>query len=383
MAIDEQNIKVENDAITEGQGVKVENSFNIEIKAPVDDELSIDSENPVQNKVVTEALMGKQEKLPSKVGQAGKVLKVSQDETEEEWGEPTLPESPTFKQVTIADEGYAEDGYGIKFNVSGESSLKGLMLGVDRVNGESGLYGDDEELIATIKQDENETVYDYGNGALKVTDTYDGMPVVSVNSHLHLGTVTKLNDYGLFNENQELIAGYDGGAFKYANGLIVAAKDAVYQVVYVPGLIIGNELGAANTYGLYLDIGDEIIADFNRSTQEYRYANGMITAEEQYKTAAIDPGVGQAIRLQEDGYTSLFANQVIDLNAPIIELAGNLWLRNVTTANRPSDAGTGSMIFDTDLGKPIFWNGTKWIDAMGNNVGSGSSYDIEIDGGTF
>ena len=40
-----------------------------------------------------------------------------------------------------------------------------------------------------------------------------------------------------------------------------------------------------------------------------------------------------------------------------------------TTANRPQYPYSGMMFFDTTLGKPIFWNGTAWIDANGETVG--------------
>jgi len=38
------------------------------------------------------------------------------------------------------------------------------------------------------------------------------------------------------------------------------------------------------------------------------------------------------------------------------------------TAGRPLDVPVGFMGFDTDLGLPIWWNGTDWIDAYGNIV---------------
>lgn len=41
-----------------------------------------------------------------------------------------------------------------------------------------------------------------------------------------------------------------------------------------------------------------------------------------------------------------------------------------TTATRPASATltTGSQIYDTTLGKPIWWNGTVWKDAAGTTV---------------
>jgi hypothetical protein len=36
-----------------------------------------------------------------------------------------------------------------------------------------------------------------------------------------------------------------------------------------------------------------------------------------------------------------------------------------TTAERPTVTLIGFIYFDTDLGKPVWWTGTKWVDAAG------------------
>ena len=38
------------------------------------------------------------------------------------------------------------------------------------------------------------------------------------------------------------------------------------------------------------------------------------------------------------------------------------------TASRPTTPPTGGQYFDTDLGQPIWWNGTEWVDAMGGSL---------------
>lgn len=48
--------------------------------------------------------------------------------------------------------------------------------------------------------------------------------------------------------------------------------------------------------------------------------------------------------------------------------------RNGTTHQRPNNQlddtweSIGFQYFDTTLGKPIWWNGTGWVDATGSNV---------------
>lgn len=45
------------------------------------------------------------------------------------------------------------------------------------------------------------------------------------------------------------------------------------------------------------------------------------------------------------------------------------WFKPYPTAERPDPTGrTGQGIFDTDLGKPIWSNGTDWVDATGTVV---------------
>lgn len=40
----------------------------------------------------------------------------------------------------------------------------------------------------------------------------------------------------------------------------------------------------------------------------------------------------------------------------------------LATASRPSGVGAGARIFDSTLGKPVWWNGTAWVDATGTAV---------------
>ena len=39
-----------------------------------------------------------------------------------------------------------------------------------------------------------------------------------------------------------------------------------------------------------------------------------------------------------------------------------------STSNRPTNAESGSMWFDSTLGKPIWKNGSNWVDASGTTV---------------
>lgn len=39
---------------------------------------------------------------------------------------------------------------------------------------------------------------------------------------------------------------------------------------------------------------------------------------------------------------------------------------NGTTANRPVSSVTGQRYFDTTIGRPVYWNGSTWIDGAGS-----------------
>lgn len=46
---------------------------------------------------------------------------------------------------------------------------------------------------------------------------------------------------------------------------------------------------------------------------------------------------------------------------------GDVYLEGVTS-NRPNSPNKGTIYFDTTLNKPIWWTGTKWVDATGTDV---------------
>lgn len=59
--------------------------------------------------------------------------------------------------------------------------------------------------------------------------------------------------------------------------------------------------------------------------------------------------------------------KVINLNVDRIFLSGT-WFDSGITSNRPTNVLVGFQYFDTTVNKPIFWDGSKWIDATGATV---------------
>lgn len=45
-----------------------------------------------------------------------------------------------------------------------------------------------------------------------------------------------------------------------------------------------------------------------------------------------------------------------------------VWRRGGPTAQRPTNPRLYEQYFDTDLGRPIWWDGNKWVDASGQAV---------------
>jgi hypothetical protein len=48
--------------------------------------------------------------------------------------------------------------------------------------------------------------------------------------------------------------------------------------------------------------------------------------------------------------------------------AGYRVIRVCLSAARPAEPLTGEHFFDSNLGKPIWWSGTAWVDAAGTEV---------------
>ena len=84
---------------------------------------------------------------------------------------------------------------------------------------------------------------------------------------------------------------------------------------------------------------------------------------------------GQPLWSQDLQAQAYYVQRDVNVNTGV-EYAINKWVwgptRSVTTAERNNidysnnfKAFVGSCVFDTDLGKPVWWNKTKWVDATG------------------
>lgn len=79
------------------------------------------------------------------------------------------------------------------------------------------------------------------------------------------------------------------------------------------------------------------------------------------------------IKTDYSWYLGATINEILDAVLGTYEVAG---ATNGTFANRPTSPNVGQMYFATDKtatggsnqGIPIWWNGTNWVDAIGNTV---------------
>lgn len=72
------------------------------------------------------------------------------------------------------------------------------------------------------------------------------------------------------------------------------------------------------------------------------------------------------IYLQSSGFT---ARKITDTPTDALQAVPRGYVTmNGNTANRPKSSVVGQSYYDTQIGKPVWWNGTTFKDATGNTV---------------
>ena len=93
-----------------------------------------------------------------------------------------------------------------------------------------------------------------------------------------------------------------------------------------------------------------------------------------YNGTALNPAPPNLPVSAPENYTPQFENQILNVLRLYFNQLNNFSQAtatpdNGTTANRPTiKLQTGQIYFDTTLGYPIWWNGTKWVNASGTAV---------------
>ena len=83
-------------------------------------------------------------------------------------------------------------------------------------------------------------------------------------------------------------------------------------------------------------------------------------------TGGVDVGYGWRVDLTE----FYFKDNAGAKTCTIARLTGRAWFAEFVapsgaTLSRPAAPVTGSMFFDTTIGKPVWWTGAGWVDASG------------------
>jgi len=110
--------------------------------------------------------------------------------------------------------------------------------------------------------------------------------------------------------------------------------------------IANNSNGRVTTFGILHDLNTSA---FNDGDALYSSSTGTLTTS----------------------VTSSFVGYVLNSNTgdgTVLALPRSRDQLDGTTAARPTTVSIGTMYLDTTLNKPIWWNGTVWIDATGATV---------------
>jgi hypothetical protein len=99
-----------------------------------------------------------------------------------------------------------------------------------------------------------------------------------------------------------------------------------------------------------------------------------IPVYQSYNGLPINPSPPNLPVVAPQTYSAEFENQILNVLRLYFNQLNNYTQATATpdygtTANRPkAPLQTGQQFFDTTLGYPIWWAGTKWVNASGTSV---------------
>lgn len=136
-------------------------------------------------------------------------------------------------------------------------------------------------------------------------------------------------------------------------------------------IMFNNSDNSINTKGSFLLNNKVILGEFIGWNPNKLYLN--IYSNSGVESISYSEGIriGGSVQVREGDITPTSSNQNIGTgnskwNNGIFN--GVVKVGYGSTSNRPTDAESGSMWFDSTLGKPIWKNGSNWVDASGARV---------------
>lgn len=230
----------------------------------------------------------------------------------------------------------------------------------ERRRGSDGIGGNENDIPLTTSP----TLADYTATLYELADTYN---CVVLDFQERWGDFTAANTAGLMADDYHPS---DRGNWDYAH--------AVYESVFQYGTTAEVLTDNKRIWKAPQTFGDPASGSLSRFMVGSFEQNGSVFPDHPYYLATAGgnvytaaPGTGKFMMFRSDMMVSAGTKwKGENANLPAGDFDAFIRVKGYTTATRPTaaNAGVGGHCFDTTLGKPIWSNGTNWVDATGTVV---------------
>lgn len=131
--------------------------------------------------------------------------------------------------------------------------------------------------------------------------------------------------------------------------------------------VIEHDQARSVQYGNNISSGEEFALQMNAAENEHIHISLLEGGSRNWLLQSRHTGTLRLFNDQngEPALDISGTNSAFDFNQNTSE---NVVWESDTTANRPSGPAVGQRYFDTDLGQPIWYDGSNWVDAQGTSV---------------
>lgn len=126
---------------------------------------------------------------------------------------------------------------------------------------------------------------------------------------------------------------------------------------------------------IYATDGDRLIAGYDDNNERFSFADGIILIDNYDVAVEYNLDVYGSVLMETHDGASLRMSDIIELEGEEVVIScstffndGVVGLPTYSTLDRPAESVDGAIIYDTTLGLPIVWNGTKWIKFDGTDA---------------
>lgn len=202
----------------------------------------------------------------------------------------------------------------------------------------------------------------------KINDAVDGGLRKKYYGHLDSGyeyikfSIGQYTGRSLDEDYGSIAGGFDINLFADSDNSDIAARGALLWIKWLP-----SSFSPTKSFILYngnYNDNSGFLAYCITSTAIYfkKYKHSKIHYEVLGQLYNVSASNVEASEVSSLSFTNMPKNEFI--------ISGEISAKTISKSseNRPGSPIKGSCIFDTTLNKPIWWNGTKWIDANGAEV---------------